>query len=109
MQSAVENCSNKVVLSTFIIIIIYLCQVKLCYVKFSYQIKCNYPNIYIYKVVFTGGSNGAIFRYPLLIDFSSFGSKRDSGPHRRAVEERFITDAASCLASQRVFIDQNNP
>ena len=55
----------------------------------SYQIKYNYPNIYIYRVVFNGGSNGAIFRYPFLIDFSSFGSKRDSGPHRRAVEERY--------------------
>ena len=53
------------------------------------------PNRYIYRVVFNGGSNGAIFRYPLLIDFLSFGSKRDSGPHRRAVEERFVTDAAS--------------
>ena len=75
----------------------------------SYKIKFNYPNIYIYRVVFNGGSNGAIFRYPLLIDFSSFGSKRDSGPHRWAAEERYVTDAASCLASQRVFIDQNNP
>ena len=75
----------------------------------SYKIKFNYPNIYIYKVVFTGGSNGTIFRYPLLTDFLSFGSKRDSGPHRSAVEERVVTDAASCLASQRVFIDQNNP
>ena len=27
------------------------------------------PNIYIYRVVFNGGSNGAIFRYPFLIDF----------------------------------------
>ena len=75
----------------------------------SYQIKFNYPNIYIYRVVFNGGSNGAIFRYPLLIDFLSFGSKRDSGPHQSAVEERFVTDVASSLASQRVFIDQNNP
>ena len=37
-----------------------------------YQINVNYPNIYIYRVVFNGGSNGAIFKYPLLIDFSEF-------------------------------------
>ena len=52
----------------------------------------NNPNIYIYRVVFDGGSGGTLFSYPLLIDFSSFGSKRDSGPHRRVIEERFVTD-----------------
>ena len=49
----------------------------------------------MYRIVFNGGSNGAIFRYPLLIDFSSFGSKRDSGPHWWAAEERYVTDAAN--------------
>ena len=74
----------------------------------SYQIKFNYPNIYIYRVVFNGGSNGAIFRYPLLIDFSSFGSKRDSGPHRRAVEERFVTDVTTKIESHRLMVNQND-
>ena len=69
--------------------------------SYSYQIKSNYPNIYIYRVVFNGGLNGAIFRYPLLIDFSSFGSKRDSGPHRRVVEERFVTDIRGFFRSRR--------
>ena len=66
------------------------------------------PNRYIYRVVFNGGSNGAIFRYPLLIDFSSFGSKRDSGPHWRAVEERFVTDATSYTAHHRVTTSPND-
>ena len=76
---------------------------------FIYQIKSNYPNIYIYRVVFNGGSNGAIFRYPLLIDFSSFGSKRDSGPHRRAVEERCVTDATIYTARHRFMVVKNDP
>ena len=66
----------------------------------SYQIKFNYPNIYIYRVVFNGGSNDAILRYLLLIDFLSFGSKRDSGPHRSAVEERFVTDSFNTFGHQ---------
>ena len=78
------------------------------YVKFKLPLRLITLTYTYIRVVFNGGSNGAIFRYPLLIDFSSFGSKRDSGPHRRVVEKRFITDVTTKIESHRLMVNQND-